>query len=128
MTGSKSRARTRPRVEAGATSPPANTGSGSGGAPGGKAASGACAELAEIVILMSPDPTVLVDVKPDDQLVVARQGRSVVVLYQGRIAGSIVATDLIRLISCLEHGFKFTFTVLTVSGGRCEGALRCVGR
>jgi hypothetical protein len=131
MTGSNGRARTRPRAQGNASSTmPAGAvaSQGAGGGSGGKIASSGCEDIAEIVILMSPVPAVLATIAVHDELSVERDGLPVVAKLRGSTAGSIVTTDLVRLIACLDQGFKFSFTVLSIAGSQCKGSLRCLGR
>lgn len=77
---------------------------------------------------MSPNPEVLKRLTPGDALKVERHGRPVVAIFEGEVAGAIVVAELTRLISCIDRGFKFAFTVNSVNGGRCDGTIHCVDK
>ncbi len=133
LTGSKSRPRTRVRPTTPESSKAINLNPGvvatsSGGGASRPAARVGCGDLSEFLVLMSPDPAVLEGIKPDDKLPVERQGKSIVALSAGEVAGAIVLPEMARLHDCIHKGFKFAFSVASVNGGRCDGVLHCVGK
>ena len=132
MTGkSKSRTRVRPPSQESGRTPKANPGAiatGKGQRGGQVAPEAGCSDLAEPVVLMSPDPEVLKRLNPGDVLKVERRGKPVVAVFGSDVAGAIVVAELTRLISCIDRGFKFVFTVSAVNGGRCDGVIHCVGK
>lgn len=132
MTGSKSRSRTRVRPSSQeSVQIPTNPGTiaaGKGQGGGRIAPEAGCGDLAEALVLMSPDPAVLKRLNPGDDLKVERRGKPVVAVFEGEIAGAIVLAELTRLINCIDRGFKFVFTVSAINGGRCDGAIHCVGK
>lgn len=133
MTGSKNRSRTRvrPAPQETVLVPKTNASVvaiGKGQSGGQIAPEARCTELAETLVLMSPNPAVLKRLGPGLDLKVERQGKPVVAVFEDEIAGAIVSAELTRLISCLDRGFKFVFTVNAVNGGRCDGTIHCVGK
>lgn len=76
----------------------------------------------------SPDPAVIGGIQVGDRLDVALDTggnrKRVVVLHNGRIAGSITSDTLPQLISCLESGSVFSADVQSVKGGRVEVHVR----
>jgi len=110
MTGNSSRTRIR----------------GTGSAP----ATSGCDELAEVTILASPVPTVIALLSVGTVLGVELRAKPeiVVAVHTGTVAGSVVPGSLARLIECLKKGYRFTATVVTLDGGHCRVALRCVGK
>lgn len=132
MAGTTRRPRTRVRPTTPESSKAINinpgvVATGSGGGASRPAARVGCGELSEFVVLMSPDPAVLEGIQPNDKLSVARQGKSIIALSGGEVAGAIVVAEMARLHDCIHKGFKFAFSVASVNGGRCDGTLHCVG-
>lgn len=44
---------------------------------------------------------------------------AVVVLYQGAFAGALTGTQVNGLIECLQNGFTYSASVVSISGGKC---------
>ena len=110
MTGNSSRSRIR----------------GTGSAP----VSFGCDEIADVTILASPVPAVIALLSAGTVLGIELRAKPeiVVAVHLGTVGGSVVPGNLARLIECLKKGYRFTATVVTLDGGHCRVALRCVGK
>lgn len=103
-------------------------GSGSGGwTP--TAPSNACERLAFRAMVNSPQPAVISMLKAGDTLDVRLRTTptvSVIVEFNGAIAGALTGTQVNTLINCLQNSYQYTATVISVSGGNCVVDVRHV--
>jgi hypothetical protein len=98
-------------------------GAGGGGAVG----SDECPSIVDRTILNSPNPAVLPTLAVGATLELTLQserGPLLAVTPDGRTAGSITSTNLARLIRCIQGGYRYDATVLTVTGGQCAVEVR----
>ncbi|TXF82498.1 hypothetical protein FUA23_21810 [Neolewinella aurantiaca] len=89
--------------------------------PGGGGAED-CGSLRIITSVASPDSDVLVDVSEGDILNVrtlSNEGPVIIETPDGRVVGSVLSREMIRLISCINNGIEFNAVVNSISDGRC---------
>jgi hypothetical protein len=78
-----------------------------------------CASLSVDTILNSPVPAIVQDLKPGQELEVAKETTKTHFITlvakdgQGRIAGSLTPPSLITIINCIENGHKYVAVVLS---------------
>lgn len=125
------------------------SGSGSGGSFGGGGASGAdgphggggqggvggagggllkCSSIRFTAVLNSPQPSVISTLSAGDVLEVSIHSGSsisVVVSKNGTPAGSITGQYLSDLLSCIQNGYDYEATVISISGGQCTVEVSC---
>jgi hypothetical protein len=98
-------------------------GAGGGGGGGGGNGGDPCT-IIEKTILNSPNATVVASLKSGNQLSVQLEKtprqRVVVKDQSGQIAGAITSANLLQIIECLDGGYAYKATVLSVTGGKVE--------
>jgi hypothetical protein len=101
-------------------------GSGSGGwAP--TAPSNSCERIAFRATLNSPQPAVIATLKVGDVLDVVLQTvptNAVIAEFNGLLAGALTGTQVNALVNCLQNGYQYNATVVSISGGHCVIAVR----
>jgi hypothetical protein len=106
------------------------SGSGGGGGGGGPATPDAQVDCTSLIFrtnLNSPDPAVVSELNRRDVLQVSPktpQGPIEVIANAGKVAGSITAAQMMRLLQCINDGFEYVAVVLSISGGRVEVEVR----
>lgn len=72
--------------------------------------------------LFSPDPKVVSNIKRGDELQIELgSGRkSLVVVFKGQLAGTLLGKYLIQLIDCIDKGYIFIAIVKNIEGGNCN--------
>ncbi len=103
------------------------------GSPGGGGGGGPitpsgtdCSRLIIRTPLSSPKPKVVAKLKKGDQLEVVAQsaaGPAIVQTKKGEEAGSITSR-LAELLRCIEEGYSYTATVISITGGIVEVEIR----
>lgn len=98
------------------------SGSGGGGGGGGDQPKIECEFLAFETQLTSPKATVVAKLKPNDvlQIELRSPGGTAVVaaIFESEIAGGITAQDVQRLRECLQEGYEYRATVISVKEGQ----------
>lgn len=96
-------------------------GSGSGGwTP--TAPSSDCIRIKFRTTINSPQPAVVSTLKPGDVLDVRLQTSpttTVVVEFNNSVAGALIGTQVNALVNCIQNGYRYKATVVSVSGGNC---------
>lgn len=93
-------------------------GSGSGWTP--TVPSSPCERINFRANINSPQPAVLGSLRLSSELDVKLQtvpAISVVVEYAGAIAGSLTGTEVSKLINCIQNGFEYSATIVTIDKG-----------
>jgi hypothetical protein len=98
-----------------------NKGMGTGGRWGVGNLGTECKDITFETNLFSPDPTVLILIKQGDILEVeyTRPKGPLLVVYKGKIVGTIITKLSTQLIVCIETGTKFIAVVKSIDGGSC---------
>jgi len=98
-----------------------NKGMGSGGRWSGGDTGTDCKDINFETNLFSPDPTVLILVRQGDVLAIEYTSPKgpLLVVYKGRIAGTIITKLSTQLLVCMENGIKFIAVVKSINGGSC---------
>jgi len=80
-----------------------------------------CADQHIHTQLSSPNEAVLSQLKRNDilQLEFLNEKQIIVGIFNGQIAGVILNRDILKLISCMQQGFRFIAVVRQVRGGMC---------
>lgn len=81
-----------------------------------------CEDLKFETILASPIAEVLELIEKGDEMeiTISSTGNSCVVIFRSKIAGSIVASNLLQLINCLKSGNRFIAIVKSIEGAKCK--------
>jgi hypothetical protein len=87
----------------------------------GKGSGKNCDDLIIKTQLYSPDPDVLDNINTGDYLGVEVLGPKgpCVATHKGKIAGTILSVEVLKLIMCISQGTKFRALVRRVTGGEC---------
>jgi hypothetical protein len=86
------------------------------------APSNPCERIAFRASLNSPQPAVIATLNVGDVLDVALQTvptTAVITLFNGVIAGALTGTQVNALVNCIQNGFQYNATVVSISGGNC---------
>lgn len=105
---------------------------GGGGGGGGDQPKIECELLAFETQLTSPKATVVAKLKPNDELQIELQspgGTAVVAaIFESEIAGGITAQDVQRLRECLQDGYEYRATVISVKEGQVRVRVKVAQR
>jgi len=95
-------------------------GSGSGGFTP-TAPSNPCANLAFQAAINSPQASVIGQLNVGSILSVHlnKTGNGVEVHHKKQVAGSLTGTHVAQLVNCMNSGFEYEATVVTLDGGNC---------
>jgi hypothetical protein len=98
-----------------------NKGMGNGGRWSGESSGTGCKDINFETNLFSPDPTILILIKQGDVLAIEYTSPKgpLLVVYIGKIAGTIITKLSTQLIVCMENGIKFIAVVKSINGGSC---------
>ena len=99
-----------------------------GGSYGGGGGSGpdeevTCDTLRFRTSLNSPDPAVISTLKVKDELRLTQRSVNdplLAIAPSGKVAGSIAGSLLLKLLRCIEEGYKYKGVVIKVTGGNVE--------
>jgi hypothetical protein len=93
--------------------------------PGGNES---CRDLVIVTNLASPQADVISEVQNGDVLMlqVASDQGPINALHNGRIAGTIISRDQVRLLACIVSGTAYEAEVLMMNGGQCQVRVRAV--
>ena len=86
------------------------------------APSSPCERVAFRTVIASPQPAVVLTLKAGDVLDVKLQttpNYAVIAELAGKLVGALTGTHVNALISCLQNGFNYIATVVSVVGGKC---------
>ena len=81
-----------------------------------------CERVAFRAALNSPQPAVIAKLTVGDELTIRLQttpNTAIVAEYSGVIAGSLTGSHVSTLTNCIQNGFQYLATVVSVSGGNC---------
>ncbi len=88
-----------------------------------------CERLTITTYLSSPKADVIDKIKISDILSISAlsdQGPIVATTSEGRIAGSILSSEQIRLLNCINLGTEYEAIVLSIQGGSCEIRIKAI--
>jgi hypothetical protein len=73
-------------------------------------------------VINSPQAAVLATLRVDIELDIHLQTvptTAVVASYNGTAVGALTGTKVTSLVSCLQNGYQYQATVVSVTGGNC---------
>jgi hypothetical protein len=91
------------------------------------APSNPCERVAFRAVINSPQPAVVLTLTAGDVLDVKLQTtptNAVITEFAGKLVGALTGTQVNALINCLQNGFSYTATVVSVVGGVCTVDVR----
>lgn len=105
--------------------------SGGGGGPiiNSPITTDSCERLTIMTYLSSPKADVIDKVKVNDILSISAlsdQGPIVATTAEGKIAGSILSSEQVRLLNCINSGTEYEAIVLSIQGGSCEIRIKAI--
>lgn len=100
-----------------------NNGGGGNFGGGGGGASVSCQDISIKTSIISPDPAILAIINVDDILNISLRtntGPLIATTNAGQILGAIFTTNPTLLIDCINQGYSYQATILSISGGDCQ--------
>lgn len=88
-----------------------------------------CERLIIITYLSSPKGDVIDKIKVGDVLSISAlsdQGPIIATTSEGEIAGSILSSEQIRLLNCINSGTEYEAVVLSIQSGSCEIRIKAI--
>ena len=88
-----------------------------------------CERLTIVTYLSSPKADVIDKLKEGDILSISAlsdQGPIVAITLEGEIAGSILSSEQIRLLNCINSGTEYKAIVLSIQDASCEIRIKAI--